>query len=80
MKLNWTLENGYEPGDWYPFRTRGGIYGESVRTMLYVSDEDSSNYCSWDTGFKVKKLDVRVYDQTPVGRQCVLGNEFGVDA
>lgn len=61
MQLNWTLEYGYHPGDWYPYRTRGGIYGENVRVLMYVSENDMDNYCNWDSGFKVGKCFEQCY-------------------
>lgn len=53
MQLNWTLEHGYEANDWYPFRTNGGVIGETVKLLLSEQLNDSKNYCDWDSGIHV---------------------------
>lgn len=55
MQLNWTLEDGYEHGDWYPFRTKGGVYGETVQLLLTEKLKNRKNYCGWNAGIQVSE-------------------------
>lgn len=60
MVLNWTSERGYPPHDWYPFRTKGGIHGETVEISLAVDGSELDNFCGISTGFKV--LAIKYYN------------------
>lgn len=55
MILNWTIETGYPKNsdDFYPFHTKGGLYGE--RMLLVLSDvrQEPSHYCDITDGFEV---------------------------